>query len=82
MAIEGKDTVQTRPIRLGMVGGGKDAFIGAVHRIAARIDGAYDLVAGPCLPPRRKLLNLAARSASRKIASMALSRKWPSVKPG
>lgn len=46
MAIEGKDTVQTRPIRLGMVGGGKDAFIGAVHRIAARIDGAYDLVAG------------------------------------
>ncbi|WP_370200037.1 Gfo/Idh/MocA family protein [Roseibium sp.] len=46
MAIEGKNTVQTRPIRLGMVGGGKDAFIGAVHRIAARIDGAYDLVAG------------------------------------
>ena len=46
MAIEGKDTAQTRPIRLGMVGGGKDAFIGAVHRIASRIDGAYDLVAG------------------------------------
>ncbi|MGR3714997.1 MAG: Gfo/Idh/MocA family protein, partial [Shimia sp.] len=36
----------TRPIRLGMVGGGNDAFIGAVHRIAARIDGQYDLVAG------------------------------------
>ncbi len=33
-------------ISLGMVGGGKDAFIGAVHRIAARIDGEYDLVAG------------------------------------
>ena len=33
-------------IKLGMVGGGKDAFIGAVHRIAARIDGDYDLVAG------------------------------------
>ena len=33
-------------IRLGMVGGGKDAFIGAVHRIAARIDGDFDLVAG------------------------------------
>ncbi|NTT86828.1 Gfo/Idh/MocA family protein [Tabrizicola fusiformis] len=33
-------------IRLGMVGGGKDAFIGAVHRIAARIDGQFDLVAG------------------------------------
>ena len=33
-------------LKLGMVGGGKDAFIGAVHRIAARIDGDYDLVAG------------------------------------
>lgn len=33
-------------IRWGMVGGGKDAFIGAVHRIAARIDGEFDLVAG------------------------------------
>lgn len=35
-----------RPIRLGMVGGGKDAFIGAVHRIAARLDGEFQLVAG------------------------------------
>jgi predicted dehydrogenase len=33
-------------IRLGMVGGGKDAFIGGVHRIAARLDGTYELVAG------------------------------------
>jgi predicted dehydrogenase len=46
MAIEGTDSTQTRPIRLGMVGGGKDAFIGAVHRIASRIDGDYELVAG------------------------------------
>jgi predicted dehydrogenase len=39
---------ETKParIRLGMVGGGKDAFIGAVHRIAARIDDDYELVAG------------------------------------
>ncbi len=35
-----------RPIRLGMVGGGIDAFIGAVHRTAARLDGHYQLVAG------------------------------------
>jgi predicted dehydrogenase len=35
-----------RPLRLGMVGGGQGAFIGAVHRIAARIDGEFDLVAG------------------------------------
>ena len=33
-------------IKLGMVGGGNDAFIGAVHRIAARIDDKYELVAG------------------------------------
>lgn len=33
-------------IRLGMVGGGQGAFIGAVHRIAARIDGHFELVAG------------------------------------
>ena len=33
-------------IRLGMVGGGRDAFIGAVHRIAARLDDRFELVAG------------------------------------
>lgn len=33
-------------IRLGMVGGGTDAFIGAVHRIASRIDDRFELVAG------------------------------------
>jgi predicted dehydrogenase len=34
------------PIRLGMVGGGQGAFIGGVHRIAARMDGEFVLVAG------------------------------------
>lgn len=33
-------------IKLGMVGGGKDAFIGDVHRMAARLDGRYELIAG------------------------------------
>ncbi|AKR55677.1 Oxidoreductase, Gfo/Idh/MocA family [Devosia sp. H5989] len=33
-------------IRLGMVGGGTGAFIGYVHRIAARLDDDYELVAG------------------------------------
>ena len=46
MTIEGKADGRQGRIRLGMVGGGRDAFIGAVHRIAARIDGHYDLVAG------------------------------------
>jgi predicted dehydrogenase len=36
----------SRRIRLGMVGGGTGAFIGYVHRIAARLDGDYELVAG------------------------------------
>ncbi len=34
-----------RRLRLGMVGGGPGAFIGAVHRIAARLDDRFDLVA-------------------------------------
>jgi predicted dehydrogenase len=35
-----------RKLRFGMVGGGRGAFIGAVHRIAARMDGMAELVAG------------------------------------
>jgi predicted dehydrogenase len=35
-----------RRLRLGMVGGGRGAFIGAVHRIASRIDDRWELVAG------------------------------------
>lgn len=34
-----------RRLRLGMVGGGPGAFIGAVHRVAARLDDRYELVA-------------------------------------
>lgn len=36
----------TRRIRLGMVGGGEGSFIGAAHRVAARLDDEYELVAG------------------------------------
>jgi predicted dehydrogenase len=35
-----------RPLRLGMVGGGQGAYIGNIHRIAARLDGSWQLVAG------------------------------------
>ena len=35
-----------RKIRMGMVGGGRDAFIGAVHRMAATLDGHIELVCG------------------------------------
>ena len=46
MAITGAHVARSPRIRLGMVGGGRDAFIGAVHRIASRIDDQYELVAG------------------------------------
>ncbi len=48
MTIQGLTNTAAAPrrIRLGMVGGGQGAFIGAVHRMAARLDDAYELVAG------------------------------------
>lgn len=46
MPIDAAHTARPERLRLGMVGGGRDAFIGAVHRIAARIDDQYELVAG------------------------------------
>lgn len=36
----------SRKIRMGMVGGGRDAFIGGVHRMAANLDGQIELVCG------------------------------------
>ena len=35
-----------RKLRMGMVGGGKDAFIGAIHRYAANMDGLIEVAAG------------------------------------
>ena len=36
----------TTKLRMGMIGGGKDAFIGAVHRIALNMDGLIELCCG------------------------------------
>lgn len=41
-----RDDASNRPVRMGMVGGGQGAFIGEVHRLAARLDGKIDLVCG------------------------------------
>jgi len=38
--------VTQNPLRMGMVGGGSGAFIGEIHRLAARLDGQVDLVCG------------------------------------
>ncbi len=46
MAIAGTSETRAPRLKLGMVGGGNDAFIGAVHRIASRIDDEWELVAG------------------------------------
>ena len=63
-----------RRLRLGMIGGGQGAFIGAVHRIASRIDDRYDLLAG-CLS------STADRAlASAKEIGIDPSRSYPDFK--
>ena len=57
-------------IRLGMVGGGQGALIGAVHRIAARLDNGFGLVAGalssdPARAAQRPILGLMPRADMR-----------------
>ncbi len=52
----------TRRLRLGMVGGGQSAFIGAVHRIAARIDDRFELVAGALSSDRERAQASAAEA--------------------
>lgn len=56
MAIEGTSQGHRRRLRLGMIGGGPGAFIGAVHRIAARLDDRYELVAAALSSDRDKSL--------------------------
>jgi predicted dehydrogenase len=72
MAITGAHVARAPRIRLGMVGGGRDAFIGAVHRIAARLDDQYDLVAG-CFSstPEKSLASAADLGVPRAYASFA-----------
>src|SRR5258705_7282690 len=54
MAVEPFNQGHKRRLRLGMVGGGPGAFIGAVHRIAARLDDRYELVAGALSTDRER----------------------------
>lgn len=72
MAITGLHQARTPRIRLGMVGGGRGAFIGAVHRMAARLDDHYDLVAG-CFSadPDRSLASAADLGVARAYGSFA-----------
>ncbi len=84
MAIEGSKTTNTSKIRLGMVGGGQGAFIGAVHRIAARIDGEYELVAGALSSSAERSLASAKElgiDPSRSYASFAEMAKAEAARP-
>ena len=78
MAIEGQlGSASGRRLRLGMVGGGQGAFIGAVHRIAARLDDRFELVAGALSsdPERARAsapeLHIAPDRAYARFAEMA-----------
>lgn len=58
-------------IRLGMIGGGQGAFIGAVHRIASRIDDEYELCAGALSSDPERAL------ASGRALGLAPDRTYP-----
>jgi len=62
-----------RPLRWGMIGGGEGAFIGAVHRMAARLDGRYQLLAG--------VFSSDAEKTKRSAVALGVdpSRAYPSV---
>jgi predicted dehydrogenase len=70
MAITAAHVARAPRIRLGMVGGGRGAFIGAVHRIASRIDDQYELVAGSfSSDPERSAASAADLGVARSYGS-------------
>jgi predicted dehydrogenase len=72
MAITAAHVARSPRIRLGMVGGGRGAFIGAVHRIASRIDDQYELVAGAfSSDPDRSAASAADLGVPRSYGSFA-----------
>ncbi len=74
MASETSSDMRDDRIRLGMVGGGRDAFIGGVHRIASRIDDHYELIAGAFSSTEEKSL------ASARDLGIANDRAYGSFK--
>src|SRR6266850_143374 len=71
-----------RRLRLGMVGGGPGAFIGAVHRIAARLDDRFELVAGRCLPIQSEAVPRLLNCISRRSELTEVLRRWRRRKRG
>ena len=52
--------MSSEKIRLGIVGGGIGAFVGSIHRIAARLDDRYELLAGALSSEPRRAADSAA----------------------
>jgi len=69
--VKGTREVNSGRIRLGMVGGGQGAFIGAVHRLAARMDDHYEFVAGALSADAKKA------KASGEELGLAADRIYP-----
>jgi len=63
-------TIPARRLRAGIVGGGRGAFIGSVHRIAAELDGQAEVVAGA--------MSSDARIARESAAAWFLARSYAS----
>ena len=71
------------PIALGMVGGGEGAFIGAVHRTAARMDGHFRLVAGALSSdPARAEMSAASLGLQRSYADFRQMAAAEAARPG
>ena len=63
-----------KKLRLGMVGGGQGAFIGAIHRLCARMDDKYEFVAGCLSSTPEKAI------ASANEIGLDTSRSYPDYK--
>ena len=57
----------TKRLKLGMIGGGQGAFIGAVHRLCARMDDKYEFVAGCLSSTPEKAAKSAKEIGSREL---------------
>jgi predicted dehydrogenase len=83
MPIESSTQKKNRRLRLGMVGGGPGGFIGAVHRIAARIDDRYELVAAVLTSnPERSLAAATELNIPRGYGSFEEMATAESKRPG
>ncbi len=75
----------SRKLRMGMIGGGRGAFIGAVHRIAALMDGEIELVCGalssnPERPCSRGRTGTCRRKGHTRATTRCSKRKNSSLK--